>query len=314
MDLMKYWMLKHFEAILISIITLAMLITSYFIEVDQKLMFLNFYYLPVLISGYFLGRRYSLSTSILIVVLITFFVIIDPAAYFPGQGIMQLVLNVAIWAGFLILAAITVGTLSEQKQQRITDLKNAYIGIVELLSKYLDYSDRYTKGHSVRVAEYATEIARAMELSPAEVENIRVAGLLHDIGKIEISSELINKAAELTREEKLIIDQHAEKSARILSSVGGILKGAIKIVLFHHSHFIEKTDRKGEEIPLGARILAVADSFDAIVSDRPYRKGRTAREAIQELERCSGTQFDPVVVAAFKRGTQEIERRFAENN
>ena len=224
-----------------------------------------------------------------------------------------MVLNVVIWAGFLFLAAYTVGTLYEQKQKKIADLNRAYIGVVEILSKYLDASDRYTKGHSVRVADYATEIARAMELPHAEVENIRVAGLLHDIGKIEISSEIINKAADLTDEEKRIMGQHAEKGARILASVGGVLKDAIRIVLFHHRYFVEKSDKEGKEMPLGARILAVADSFDAMVSDRPYRKGRSFREAFLELERCSGTQFDPAVVEGFKRVMPEIERRAAED-
>ncbi len=307
MDIIKQWVLKHFEAILILVITLALLAINYF--VDQKLMFLNFYYLPVLISGYFLGRRHTLSTSFFIVVLISFFIIFNPQAFFNESQQLQVILDIVIWAGFLILAAYTVGTLYEQKQKKIADLKRAYIGVVEILSKYLDASDRYTKGHSVRVADYSADIARAMNLPASEVENIRVAGLLHDIGKIEISSELITKAADLTDEEKYIMSQHAEKSAKILASVGGVLKDAIKIVLFHHRHFIEKSDKEGKEIPLGARILAVADSFDAMLSDRPYRKGRTTREALLELERCSGTQFDPAVVGAFKQVMSEIELR-----
>jgi putative nucleotidyltransferase with HDIG domain len=307
MDAVKRWVLKHFETILILIISLVLLVINYF--VDEKLMFLNFYYLPVLISGYFLGRRHTLSTSFFIIALITFFVFFNPQAYFEGSYRLLGILNIVIWAGFLILAAYTVGTLYEQKQKKITDLKQAYIGVVEILSKYLDASDRFTKGHSVRVADYATEIARAMELPPLDVENIRVAGLLHDIGKIEISSEIINKAAALTDEEKRIMGQHAEKGARMLESVGGVLKDAIKIVLFHHRYFIEKSDKEEKDLPLGARILAVADSFDAMVSDRPYRKGRSFRDAFLELERCSGTQFDPEVVEAFKRVMPEIERR-----
>jgi putative nucleotidyltransferase with HDIG domain len=305
METTKRWVLKNFEMILILIITLTLLAINFF--VDQKLLFLNFYYLPVLISGYFLGRRQTISTSLFIIALICLFVFLNPRAYFEESQVVQEILNITVWAGFLFLAAYTVGTLYEQKQNKIADLKRAYIGVVEILSKYLDASDRYTRGHSVRVANYATEIARAMDLPPAEVENIRVAGLLHDIGKIEISSEIINKAAELTADEKNIINQHAEKGARILESVGGVLKDAIRIVLFHHRHFIEKSDKEGNEMPLGARILAVADSFDAMVSDRPYRKGRSFRDAILELERCSGTQFDPDVVEGFKRIIPEIE-------
>jgi putative nucleotidyltransferase with HDIG domain len=208
------------------------------------------------------------------------------------------------WGGFLILAAAVVGTLYEQKEKKIQELKQAYIGVIEILAKYLDASDRYTKGHSVRVADYATEIAIAMELPRSEVENIRVAGLLHDIGKIEVSSDLIRKAASLTHDEKKLVDEHTEKGAVLLGSVGAVLKEAIPIVLSHHRYFIAGQEAEGERpkhIPLGARIIAVADAFDAMVSDRPYRQGKPAWQAIEELQRWSGTQFDPLVVEAFKK-------------
>ncbi len=91
----------------------------------------------------------------------------------------------------LILASVAVGTLYEKNERRLLELKGAYIGILEILSKYLESTDRYTKGHSVRVSEFAMEIAKAMDLPPVEVENIRVAGLLHDIGKIEVSGEIL---------------------------------------------------------------------------------------------------------------------------
>jgi putative nucleotidyltransferase with HDIG domain len=143
-----------------------------------------------------------------------------------------------------------------------------------------------------------------MELPRSEVENIRVAGLLHDIGKIEISSNLIKKAATLSAEEKKIVDEHAEKGAVLLSSVGTVLKEAIPIVLSHHKYFIQDKDKKGKEmgeVPLGARIIAVADAFDAMVTDRPYRKGKPSWQAIEELEKYAGTQFDPGIVQVFKK-------------
>jgi putative nucleotidyltransferase with HDIG domain len=298
MEFLKNAVAKHFEAILILAITAALVATNFFI--DQKIVFLNLYYLPVLISGYFLGRKQAIFTSLFIIGFVVFMVIYNGEAFVERHTQFNLIFSIFIWGGFLVLAACTVGTLYEQKQRQLNDIKKAYIGIIEILAKYLESSDRYTKGHSVRVADFATEISIALQLPRAEVENIRVASLLHDIGKVEISSDLINKAAALTQEEKKIIDQHAEKGAQILSSLGSVLQGAIQIVLSHHRHFIEKTDKNGMPIPMGARILAVADSFDAMVSDRPYRKGMNSWEAVRELERCSGSQFDPDVVAAFK--------------
>jgi putative nucleotidyltransferase with HDIG domain len=298
METMKTLVTKHFEVILILAVTLALVITNYFI--DQKMAFLNLYYLPVLISGYFLGRKQAMLTGVFIVGFVGFIIVYNGDAFREQYSQFNLILNIIIWGGFLLLAAYTVGTLYDQKQKQLNDIKKAYVGIVEILAKYLEASDRYTKGHSVRVADLAMEIGIAMQMTRDEVENIRVASLLHDIGKVEISSEIINKAAKLTQEEKQIIDQHAEKGAKILSSVGVVLEGAIQIVLSHHRHFIEKTDKNGQPIPFGARILAVADSYDAMVSDRPYRKGMTSWEAMHELERCSGTQFDPGIVSAFK--------------
>jgi putative nucleotidyltransferase with HDIG domain len=208
------------------------------------------------------------------------------------------------WGGFLVLANVTVGSLYEMNQRRLADLKNAYIGIVEILLKYPESIDRYTKGHSVRVAHLTMETAIALELHRSDVENVRVAGLLHDIGKIQISGQILQKAAQLTSDERDLINEHAEKGARLLSAVGTVLKEVVPIVMAHHEYFSsshEPTSTKGKEIPLGARIVAVADSFDAMTSDRPYRKGMPPWQALDEIVANSGKQFDPLVVEAFKR-------------
>lgn len=301
MDKIKAFLVNHLEKILILGLTGVILITNYFIS--QKLAFLNFYYLPVLVAGYFLGKRYAIYTSLFSISLVIFLVILYPGSFHTQSTSLQLALDLVVWGGFLFLAAAVVGTLYEQKENKIQELKKAYVGVIEILSKYLESSDQYTKGHSLRVADYSTEIARAMDLSKNEIENIRVASLLHDIGKIDISSELITKAASLTQEEKKIVEAHAEKGAEILGSVGSVLKEAVPLVLSHHKFFIqsEAEERKFGTIPLGARILAVADSFDAMVTDRPYRAGKPIWQAMEELERESGNQFDPEVVEAFKK-------------
>ena len=301
MDKIKAFLINHLEKILILGLTVVILITNYFIT--QKMAFLNFYYLPVLVSGYFLGKKYAVYTSLFSISLVVFLGVLYPHSFYNQSTGLQLALNLVIWGGFLFLSAAVVGTLYEQKEKKIQELKKAYVGVIEILTKYLESSDRYTKGHSIRVADYSTEIAKAMELPKLEIENIRVASLLHDIGKIDISSDLITKAASLTNEEKKIVESHVEKGAEILNSVGTVLKEAIPIVLSHHTFFIESNqeEKKFSNLPLGARILAVADSFDAMVTDRPYRAGKPLWQAVEELEKCAGTQFDPTVVEAFKR-------------
>ena len=306
MEQAKEFILRHFEKILIIIILLAAFIGTYLIE--EKSIVLNFYYLPVLASGYFLGRRLGVLTAVFSVLMGAISAIIFPNGFFGKQDLFKSVAQILSWGGFLILSSIAVGTLYEQNERRMKDLKNAYIGILEILSKYLESTDRYTKGHSVRVSELAMEIGIAMELPRTEVENVRVAGLLHDIGKVEISGEILRKAAELTTEERDLVDEHTVKGAYLLTSVGSVLKEVVPIVVSHHMHFTEATgdpEKDVTTVPLGARIIAVADSFDAMTSDRPYRKGMTPWEAMEEIIKNAGKQFDPKVVDAFKHVVRE---------
>jgi HD-GYP domain-containing protein (c-di-GMP phosphodiesterase class II) len=147
------------------------------------------------------------------------------------------------------------------------------------------------------------DIAIAMELPRQQVENIRTAALLHDIGKVEISGDLIRKAAELTTAEREAVGSHVEKGGEILQSVGDVLKDAVPLVLAHHKFYKDgqrsSIDGKlQDEVPLGARIIAVADAYDAIVTDRPYRKGRPPWQAINAIEQANPDQFDPKVVEA----------------
>jgi putative nucleotidyltransferase with HDIG domain len=301
MEQLKKIVLKHFEKILVLIILITALLGTYFL--DEKSIVLNFYYLPVLVAGYFLGRRMGIMTAVLSIVVLLFFVFTLPER-FPSDKIYgNSIPRLLSWGGFLILASVAVGTLYEENERQLKDLKNAYIGILEILSKYLESTDPYTKGHSVRVSELAKETAIAMDLPPNEVENVRVAGLLHDIGKVEVSGEILRKAAELSTQERELIDAHVVKGAYILTSVGSVLKEVVPIVVAHHKYFVDTLDKNNRDIkkiPLAARIIAVADSFDAMTTDRPYRKGMPPWEAMQEILDNSGKQFDPEVVSAFK--------------
>jgi putative nucleotidyltransferase with HDIG domain len=312
MERVKEFVVRHFEKIIVVIILIAAIVGTYLIE--EKSIVLNFYYLPVLASGYFLGRRLGVLTAAFSVLMIIVSGLIFPNGFFGKQDVLKSFIQISSWGGFLILASVAVGTLYEQNEQRLRDLKNAYIGVLEILSKYLESTDRYTKGHSVRVSELAMEIAIAMESPRSEVENVRVAGLLHDIGKVEISGEILRKAAQLTSEEREAVDEHTVKGAYLLTSVGSVLKEVVPIVISHHKYFMNpdpETDFRKETstLPIGARIIAVADAFDAMTSDRPYRKGMPPWEAMEEIVKNAGKQFDPEVVEAFKQVLRgKIER------
>ncbi len=302
MENIKQFFLKHFEKLLVIIILLASVLGTFYVE--DKTLLLSFYFLPVVIASYFLGKRLGVLSAFFSVLAVVACIVVFPQHFLVSDQLVSNILKLSSWGGFLILTSYAVGSLYEQKERQMEELKRAYIGILEILSKYIESKDSYTRGHSMRVSEYAKQIGIAMELSRDTIETIRVAGLLHDIGKIEISGEVIQKAAALTPTEQELIAAHSEKGAAILAKVGAVLQDVVPIVIAHHHYFeetLESSSAVFKNIPLGARIIAVADAFDAMTSDRPYRKGKPPWEALQEIINKTGQQFDPQVVDNFRR-------------
>ena len=169
--------------------------------------------------------------------------------------------------------------------------------------KALDLKDHRTGKHSRRVAEYALAIAREMGLEKTDQELIFLAGLVHDLGKIGVADEILNKPGELTPQEWLEIKKHPIRGYGIVKEVTGCEELA-KVVLYHHERYDGQgypAGLKGEAIPLGARILCVADSYEAMTAARVYRPARPAEEAFTDLRLCAGSQFDPRVVEEFCR-------------
>src|SRR5215204_73632 len=170
------------------------------------------------------------------------------------------------------------------------------------LAKAVDLRDTYTGSHSSRVADLAARLAERTGLDEEAIELARLAGSLHDLGKLAIPEEILRKPGPLTDPERLVLERHPQIGFRMLESLG--IEPVAEWILHHHERwdgtgYPERL--RGDEIPLGARIIFVADAYDAMTSDRAYRGRLTPREAIEELERCSGTQFDPEIVAAFAR-------------
>jgi diguanylate cyclase (GGDEF)-like protein len=189
------------------------------------------------------------------------------------------------------------------------------IGIFKALISTISVKDKYTLGHSERVSAYAIIISEALGLMPKDISALQYAGLLHDIGKIEIPKSVLNKIEPLTDEEKELIKMHPITSEKILEPLEDL--GQLTEYVRHHH---ERYDGTGypdglaaDAISLGARILCVADSFDAMLSERPYSKGMSQKEAFTELERCSGKQFDPDVVKAFIKVMQKRQENLVAN-
>ncbi len=182
-------------------------------------------------------------------------------------------------------------------------LRETYDGTLEALVSALDARDRETKGHSLRVAKYMMEIAFHMGIQPGSEDwvNMQRGGLLHDIGKIGVSDTILHKPGPLTEDEWVDMRRHPKIGYDMIKDIG-FLSGAATIVMAHHERFDGKGYPKGltaDEIPLGARIFVLADTFDAMTSDRPYRAALSADVSREEIISCSGTQFDPRCVQAF---------------
>lgn len=200
-----------------------------------------------------------------------------------------------------ILVLITVVVeikLSPLRNQRIED-RNIIEQSMKTFSNFIDAKDPYTKGHSIRVAYYTRELAILLGLSQKEVEKLYYIALLHDVGKLSIPDAILNKPGKLTPEERRIMEAHTTHGARMLedfTAISGIAEGA----LYHHEHYDGKGYPKGlvgEDIPFYARIICVADSYDAMSSDRCYRPKLARDVIINELDKNAGKQFDPEVVA-----------------
>jgi len=189
------------------------------------------------------------------------------------------------------------------------EMENFLIGTIRSFVKALEASSMWTAGHTERVTEYALSIGREMGISPEQMERLKICSLLHDIGKIATPKEILNKESPLDPDEWTEISRHPSIGAEILQGLekfGDI----IDCIRYHHEHYDGTRSvygLKGEDIPLNSRILAVADAFDAMTSDRPYRKKRNIAEVVSDIESCSGTQFDPAVVRAFRRW---VDRKF----
>lgn len=181
------------------------------------------------------------------------------------------------------------------------NMKRAYMDTVRALSMAVEAKDRYTEGHSARVVDYAEKIGLAMRFSENHIENLKIASLLHDIGKIGIPEAILNKPGRLSNEEYAVIKSHPVIGANIIKDVDN-LKAVVDVVKYHHERYDGNgypEGLSGDDIPIDAAIISVADAYDAMCSDRPYRKAMPKEKAMSILKEERGRQFNPRVVDVF---------------
>jgi len=288
--------------LILSIICFAAIIN--FFVAGQKLV-LSFYDLPTLFAAYYFGRSRAVQTAIASILIVCWLNLMNPVALASGSAVVARQLmawsDIVVWGGFLVITAYAMGSLYEKKEKTLAEIRETYYGVLQILSGVVS-NDKYTQNHSYRTSVYAARLAEQMGLPDERVEDIRAAALLHDIGKLEVSRRILYKAAKLTDEEIVVMQTHVSKGMETLKPLGGSLRRILPIILSHHDKFDGSgyNPSKGEEIPIESRIISVADVFDSLVSDRPYRKAMSPFEARDIITKGSGKDFDPGVVAAFE--------------
>jgi len=197
--------------------------------------------------------------------------------------------------------------LEEKVEEQTEELRRVFLGAIESLVSALEAKDKYTGGHSRRVTELALALGNELGLSAKDIEELRWASLLHDIGKIAVDQSIQNKSGKLTPEEYDHIMKHTHAGALIVQP---LVNGKIAEMIEHHHDRYDGSGPHqviaGSGIPLGARIIAIADSFDAMTSDRPYRSAMSVEEAIREIQQGARTQFDPTIITAFVKTVGKV--------
>ncbi len=285
-----------FRLVLALIICIGSLLIFYFAE--DKEAFINFFFIPTLLAGYVYDSRGGVivaAISFALISLISFASFQNPADFIVREGLLV--------GCFLVISGFLVGKLTEQ-------IKSAYFGTISALALAMESRDPYIYGHSARVAEISARIAKKLKLPKQEQDIIRIAGVLHDIGKFGIREDILRKSGALTSDEYDHIRQHPLIGASILSPLR-LLKNVIPYIYYHHEHIDGSgyLRKKGNKIPLGARILSVADAYEAMSSDRPYRKALSRDNIVRIFREKSGKQFDKTVVDALFRITDDLRIR-----
>lgn len=221
-------------------------------------------------------------------------------------GIQSSALKIRIVVMVLLVIGIII-SFREVQVQRLREQEKEKLSVITALATALEARDPYTKGHSLRVADHTRIIGIEMGLGKKELEHLNLASLMHDVGKIAVPDHILRKEDKLTDQEWQQIKGHSQASAQILEGFES-LKEIAQWTLDHHERFDGKgypNGKSGMDIPLPAQIMAIADSFDAMTSDRPYRPGMTLEQAIAEIEKNKGKQWRSDVVEAFLRSVQK---------
>jgi hypothetical protein len=292
--------LRHFETTLIILILFGVLATAFLVHL--KFSFLNFFFLPVILAGYYLGKRQAVLTASLCILLVVLYLVF---AYVIFQKTPPLrldeILNVVVWAGFLILTAGIIGGIAEQREARLKSLQRAYIGVLEIMLKYFEVADE-KRPRSLRISLLAGKIATALGFPTFQVENIKSAALLVEAGDLRANISLYEKVAAFMAKEGGPMEKQVEDRGRVLLQTTALLLKEVEPILANYFyHYVEEAavvDKDLSTIPLGSSIIALADLYDRISIGLPAPQWKDQIKSAQDIKKLSGRAFPAAAVHA----------------
>ncbi len=269
-----------------------------------KMVVLNLFFLPIVLSGYFLGRTSAGVLALFSVLSVTLATSIDFSGFAAYNDPIMVGLAITVWGGTLGLTAILVGTLCEERARTVEELHAAYVGVVEVLSKYLQSANPKVKARSARIAELSQSVAEELKLPRKEIDDIRVGSLLFDLGNIEITTQLLSRAVDTLEATAGKRSTYTFSGTELVHSLSTVLSGAMPLLLTQDDAVREcLAAERGDSdsgVPLGAKVIRSVRAIDALTSGEDGPRVLPER-AVQELRKDISGGFDPEVLDAIER-------------
>lgn len=275
-----------------------------------KLVVLNLFYLPVVIAAFYLGRYRAGVLALFCVMSATVITVMNLTSFAAYSSPISVGLAVTIWGAVMGLNALLVGTLSDERAKKMRELHDAYLGVVEVLSHYLNSADPKLHDRSRRVTELSEQVARQMKLSTKEIDDIRVAALLRDLEHVEITAKVIGKAiGDLGARNLHSSDVHTFQGSDLVHSLGSVLTGALPLLMPEQETFeldLGVGPQKTTVIPFGAQIIQTVRAYDSLVAPQDDLPALSATEALEELHSDLEIEHHPAVLHALEQAVLSV--------
>lgn len=305
MKKIKKFIGDHFEGLIIILVFIGVLGIAFLIH--YKFDFLNFFFLPIILSGYLLGKRKAILTAFFCIALVILYLVFYKL--YLGLEVAfstDEIIRIATWGGFLILTAAIIGAFTEQRERRLERMRRSYFGALKIMLKYLEVADE-EKPRSLRVSLLAGEIAKTAELSKTEVENIKSAALLYEAGDLQSSLPFYEEIVNFISGDMKIPEEQAMGKEQVeLKAMASLLKAIEPLLAGYFHHYVEEADKldKGlNEIPFGSSIIALANLYDRVANKVPTSLGEVTIETLEDIEKLSGRSFSTSFIRALKETT-----------